>query len=177
MKELQWHEPTAYRRAIYFENERHDPLNSLKFAGTTFLLFLGFRLLVGTGSQGKQPPPWWPHTIAAAAAVAIFVAYVLPALMSVLPGSSIVLLSDKGVNNNKMAGRGWVIRFWSWDEIAYGVIATDTAGGKAYPVMSLHAVDGSVLVTLALPASPPAHEVWQYFAAHGKVLEQTYQRQ
>ena len=47
MKNLQWHEPPAYRRAIYYENERADPLNSLKFAGFAILFLVGLRLLAG----------------------------------------------------------------------------------------------------------------------------------
>lgn len=167
MKDLQWHEPAAYRRAIYYQNERADPLNSLKFAGVTFLLMLGFRYLVGTGPNPNPPP--WPTSILVATAVAVFMAYGVPALMSLLPGS-IVILSEKGINNNVMTGRGWSIRFWPWDEIAYCSTAVDTAGGKDYDVITVHDNTGHILATLALSGRPPLAAVEGYLYAHGKKL-------
>lgn len=167
MKEMQWHEPAAYRRAIYYENERNSPLSSLKFAGTAFLAVLGFRLLAGLGPDSHAPP--WPPSFAVAAGVALTAAYGLPALMSLMPGS-IVILSDKGVNNNVHTGRGWSIRFWSWDEIESYSLTIDTAGGKSYDVFHLHDGRGEVLVTLALKNQGSMSEVQGYFAAHGKRL-------
>ena len=168
MKDLQWHEPAAYRRAIFYENEKQDPLSSLKFAGAAFGFMLGLRFLAGTGPDA-HPPPWWPHSVGVALAVAIFAAYGLPGLMSLLPGS-IVILSDKGVNSNKIAGRGWIIRFWPWDEIAYGSLTTDTAGGKVYQVLCLHGADNHVLATLALSPRATMHQIQPYFSANGKSL-------
>src|SRR5690242_13359631 len=70
------------------------------------------RIKAGSGPH----PPGWELTVAIAAGVAFFAAYGLPALMSLMPGS-IVILSDKGVNNNVHTGRGWSIRFWPWEDI------------------------------------------------------------
>lgn len=167
MKELQWHEPAAYRRGIYYENERHDPLSSLKFAGTAFLIVLGLRFLAGFGPDAHPPP--WPPSVGVAAGIALFAAYGLPAIMSLIPGS-IVILSDKGINNNVLTGRVWSIRCWSWDEIAACASYTDTVGGRAYPVVAVLDHDGETLVTVALAPRVSLPEVEAYLVAHGRTL-------
>ena len=167
MKDLQWHEPAAYRRAIYYENERHDPWASAKFAGVAFLVMLGLRLLARSGPDTH--PPGWPATIGVAAAVAVFLAYGLPAIMSLVPGS-IVIVSDKGINNNVLAGRAWSIRFWPWDQISSCALHADDAGGRQYAVMSVYDNAGATLVTVALAASPSPSEIAQLFAVYGKEL-------
>ena len=131
-------------------------MNSLKFAGFAFLMLAGLRLLAGFGADSHPPP--WPQTIAVAVAVALFLVYGIPALMSLLPGS-IVIVSEKGINNNVMSGRGWAIRFWPWDEIAYCSIAMDNAGGKSYKVLSLHADDDCILATVALSDRPSRPDI------------------
>jgi len=169
MRELQWHEPAAYRRAIYYENERKDPLISLKFAGIVFVVMLGLRYFVGLRPDPDAHPPGWGVTAAIAAGVAVFTAYGLPAMMSLMPGS-IVILSDKGVNNNVHTGRGWSIRFWPWEEIDHLSAHMDTAGGKAYQVIALHGSDDAALVTLALGTKTTLQDVEEYALRRGKQL-------
>lgn len=165
MKAFQWHEPASYRRAIYYENERSDPGDSAKFAGSSFLIVLGLRFLAGLGSNAH--PPAWPVSIGVAALIALFTAYGLPTLMSLLPGS-IVIISDKGINNNKMTGRGWQIRFWPWEQIAYCTVSMDSVGGKTYEVISLCAEDGHVLVTLAFTDRSASEQLNDFLRANGK---------
>lgn len=114
MKPLLWHQPAAYHRAIYLHNERTRPFESAKFAVGAFLALIGVRFIAGMRPAPDAHPPGWGSTAAVATVFAIFVAYGLPALMSLLSGS-VVILSDKGVNSNKRVGLGWAIRFWAWD--------------------------------------------------------------
>jgi len=167
MRQLQWHEPAAYRRAIYYENERKDPLSSLKFAGIVFLVMLGSRYMVGLRPDPDAHPPGWAITIGIAAGVALLAAYGLPALMSLMPGS-IVILSDKGVNNNVHTGRGWSIRFWPWEQIDHLSAHTDNAGAKDYEVVTLHGIDGVALVTLALDGKVALKDIEEYALRRGK---------
>src|SRR5258708_5677504 len=133
-------------------------MSSIKLAGIVFVVMLGLRLLVGLRPDPEAHPPGWAVTTAVAAGVATFVAYGLTALMSLMPGS-IVILSYKGVNNNVHTGRGWSIRFWSWEEIDHLSAHMDTAGGKTYEVVTLHGSENSVLVTLALGHKTSINEV------------------
>lgn len=167
MKQLQWHEPAAYRRAIFYSNERKDPTSSLKLAGFVFLLMLGLRLIVP--SQPDAHPPGWPASLALAVGVALVVAYGMPALMSILPGS-IVILSEKGVNNNVMTGRGVNIRFWPWDKIAYGSASAETVGGRTYELLSFYGHNEELLWTAAVAGRPPMWEIEQYLLQYGKRL-------
>ena len=120
-------------------------------------------------ARAEAHPPPWPTSIAVAAGVAIFAAYGLPALMSLLPGS-IVILSEKGINNNVNTGRGWSIRFWPWSQIAYLSTTSDTAGGRPYKVVSLHDTAGAILVTLAMSERLTVEEIEKYLSVHGKRL-------
>jgi hypothetical protein len=168
MKQLQWHEPAAYRRAIFYSNERKDPASSLKYAGLVFLVMAGLRLIV-PNTPDSHPPPW-AASLAVAAGVALIAAYGMPALMSILPGS-IVILSEKGVNNNVVTGRGVGIRFWPWERIAFCSASADTVGGRTYELLSFYGPDRELLWTAALAGRPPMWEIEQYLLQYGKRLE------
>ena len=134
MKAFQWNELASYPRAIYYEKERSDPEDSAKLAGSSFPIVLELRFLAGLRSNAH--PPAWPISTGVVALMALFAAYGLLTLMSLLPGS-IVIISDKGISNNKMTERGWQIRFWPWDQIAYCTVSMDSVGGKTYEVLSV----------------------------------------
>jgi len=167
VKPLQWHEPAAYRRAIYYENERRNPLDSVKLAGIVFAVMCGLRFLAGLGPESHPPP--WPPSAALALGVALIVAYGLPGLMSLMPGS-MVILSDKGLNNNVHTGRGWSIRFWPWDEIDHCSTAVELAGGKTYDTISFWNSNGELLVTLALKDHSTLGEVGRVLQSKNKQL-------
>jgi hypothetical protein len=165
MKDFQWHEPASYRRAISYENERRNPQASAKFAGVAFAIVLGLRFIFGR--QTDSHPPAWSASVAIAALIALFAAYGLPAVVSLLP-ASIVIFSEKGVNNNVMTGRGWNIRFWPWEQIAYCTVGVDSAGGRTYEVIYMHAVDNRLLATLAFTDRSVPVQINDFLHAHGK---------
>ena len=167
MKDYLWHEPASYRRAIYYENERNDPLPSLKFAGAVFAIMLGLRLLVGLNPQPDAHPPGWLATAGIAALTAVFAAYGLPAFMSLFPGS-IVIFSDKGINNNKIIGTGWRIRFWPWEQIASCATGTEFVGGRTYDVINVISTDNETLVTLAYTDHNAPGQINEFLRAQGK---------
>ncbi|HLJ55237.1 MAG TPA: hypothetical protein VKT77_09365 [Chthonomonadaceae bacterium] len=164
MKPLQWHEPAAYRRAKHYALERSNPWRSAGFAGVAFLVMLALRAMAQHGPDAHPPP--WPQSVAVAAVLALVVAYALPALALLLPGS-IVILSEKGVNNNVMAGRGWSIRFWAWDKIARAAIEPDTAGGRTYRTLALYDAGGGRLAALAIPDRLDAAEIDAFLSRYG----------
>ncbi len=156
MKELRWHEPASYRRAKYFEQERQDPFRSLRFAGFALLVILGIRFTAVTGPDSH--PPGWPQSIALAVGLALVFAYGLPAMIAHLP-ASIVILSDKGVNNNVLTGLMWRIRFWAWDKISHYSMHPVAVGGHNFDIIALHGANDEMLVTLALPVGSARQQI------------------
>lgn len=147
MKQLLWHEPAKYRRAKYNQLEALDPMRSVKFALFAFFFILGCRWLGGLNPAPDAHPPGWIVSTGMAFAIALFTAYVLPRLIGLF-ANSIVILSEKGVNNNTV-GHGVRVRFWSWSEIAFCHAWTETLNNDQYPVLSFCDNGGIVLATLA----------------------------
>jgi hypothetical protein len=168
MKELRWHEPPGYRRARYFEDLRRNLLHSAGTAVTAFLVVIVIRYAAGLEVHSRVPS--WPRSLAFAAGISLLVSFALPAILSLLP-SSFVILSHKGINNNLLTRRrGWFIRFWPWDEIECCSVHPVTLGGSTYDILGIHATGGNILAELALPRTPSHGELEAYLAAHGKRL-------
>jgi hypothetical protein len=167
--QLKWHEPRAYRRALFRESERRNPWDASKFAAGAFALILGLRVMAGLGRANPNLPGWLP-TVGIALAVAVFAAFVLPWLIS-LVSISLVILSEKGINNN-IIGRGATIYFWPWDRVACCSTSVTSVGGRSYRTFSLHDDQGDVLATFGLPETPTAEEIRDYLQRHGKELRE-----
>ena len=148
MQQLLWHEPAKYRRAKYRQHEKANPLESVKFGAFAFAVILALRALAGLHPASDKHPPEWPATAVGALAFALIAAYGMPRIIGLF-ANSIVIISDKGVNNNTV-GRGVTVRFWAWDKIDYCYAWTETLYGAAYPVISFCDAAGIVLATLCL---------------------------
>jgi hypothetical protein len=172
VKQLRWHEPAAYRRLLFSEEERAHPWRVIGYIAAACVGLLALRGIVELGHlQNGQFPnrPGWPASIALAAVGGIVIGYLLPRFLLLLPGS-IVILSEKGVNNN-VIGKGVMVRFWSWERIDHALIGSQTIRDREFSVMSLYDSHGDELVTLALRDSPGVAEIQQYFREHGKTCE------
>lgn len=169
MTALQWQEPPARRRSIYYANERADPMNSVRFAGLAFVMLLGLRWLSGLHPEPDRHPPGWGITALIAFAVALFVAWGIPALLAYLPTQT-VILSGKGLNHNALIGRGARIRFWGWDRIAWCSFATETVYGRPVRLLCLHDDAGDELFAVALAARPTEPEIAAFIRACGREL-------
>lgn len=166
MDQLQWHEPRAFRRAEYRERQQGDPWDAPKTAA------IGFGVIFVLGAMAKigNPNPnmlSWPWLVILALGVGVGITYLLPLMLGYI-SLSIVILSAKGINNN-IVGHGATIYFWSWDEAAYCSIGETTTGGKTYPCLVLHDLNGGVLARLALAKKPSAEEVREWLERHGKL--------
>jgi hypothetical protein len=169
VKPLRWHEPAAYRRLLFYEQGRAHPwrtIGQIAAAGFGLLILRGV-VELGHLQNGQFPNrPGWPASIALAAALGIVIGYLLPRFLMLLPGS-IVILSEKGVNNNDL-GKGLSIRFWSWERIDHARISSQTVRDREFTVMSLFDNNGNELATLALRDLPSVAEIRAYFREHGK---------
>ena len=169
MSQTLWHEPKAYRRAIFYENERARPLDSAKFAAGVFAIMLGLRFIAGLRQDPAAHPVAWNTMVWLAAGVALFVAYGLPAIVSMV-APSIVIVSDKGVNNNRFFGRGWRIQFWEWDRIGLLVIGSEAFGDRTFRVVTLYDCDGAFLARVALADGVTPGDLERFAAKHGVVV-------
>lgn len=108
MKNLSWTEPTAYRRAVYRESMLNNPWKQVLLAIVVLVGIMGFRVY----QELTQPngAPSWPLATAIAVAGAFFFALFVPWLQALLP-CSIVIFSEKGVNNNIVNARGQMFGF------------------------------------------------------------------
>lgn len=88
-------------------------------------------------------------------------AFFAPWLKAVLP-CSVVIISDKGVNNNTVFGRLVRIEFFPWSHISRVIVATVVFEDRAYPVIALYSHDGQHLVTLGLKKSPTLDQLAEY---------------
>ena len=164
MKDLLWHEPAKYRRAKYNQMEKANPLKSLQFAGLAFVIIMALRGLAGMSPRPDRHPPDWGISAAIALGVAVFAAYLLPRFVGLF-ANSIVILSDKGVNNNSVHG-GATVRFWPWDKIAFCYAWTEQLNGEAYRVLSFCDRNSVVLTTLCLDKPERMREVEAALAAN-----------
>jgi len=155
-KRLQWNEPAAYRRQIFREHEHRKPFEAYKFAAIVFGIMLILRGVAGIGNANPNLPGWLPM-LGLSLLVAIVVAFVLPLVLSWV-SVSIVILSEKGVNNN-IVGHGATIYFWPWDRVEYCTTAIDRVGNHSYPTLSLHSADDEVLATFGLREKPTVDEL------------------
>ena len=165
MNPLLWHEPAQYCRAKYNQMEALDPLRSVKFALFAFVFILGCRWLGGLHPAPDAHPPGWSITTAMAFGIALFVAYVLPRIVGLF-ATSIVILSEKGVNNNTV-GPVVRIRFWPWSEIAFCYVWTEALNDDRYPVLSFCDSRSIVLTTLARSEKVPLSEIERALHAYG----------
>ena len=164
MNQLLWHEPARYCRAKYNRMEALAPLRSVKFALFAFLVILGCRWLGGLHPAPDMHPPGWSISTAMAFGIALFVAYVLPHFIGLF-ANSIVILSEKGVNNNTVA-HGVRVRFWSWSEIAFCYVWTEALDNERYPVLSFCDNRSIVLTTLARSEKIPLSEIERVLHAY-----------
>ncbi len=157
MKPLLWHEPAKYRRAKFRQRERGNPMESVKLAVFTFLFILGLRGLAGIHPAPDAHPPDWTATADVAFGMAIFVPYILPRFIGLF-AISIVTLSEKGVNNN-IISFGVTLRFWPWQNIAFGYLWTEELYGNAYRVLSFCDSESIVLTTVCLSAATTENDI------------------
>jgi hypothetical protein len=168
MNELQWHEPRAFRRAEYRARLKQNPWEAPKTAAICFAVIFALGAMAKLGNPNPRMLSW-PWLAVLAAGVGLGIAYLLPLLLGYI-SLSIVILSEKGVNNN-IVGHGATIYFWSWDEVAYCSFSEATTGGKAYPCLVLHDQDGEVLAQLALGTKPSAQEIQTWLERHKKLAQ------
>lgn len=167
MTPLQWHEPSAYRCALARQNKRERFWGSLKFVAFIFIVMIGVRAMGESGSSHPRLPGWLP-TLLIASGVAVLLAFVLPWLLLRLP-SSIIILSEKGVNNN-LIGPGVKIYFWTWAEITSCSVSAVTIGERSFRTFGLHGANGQVLATFGVGDKPTAEEIEQYLNFYGPPL-------
>jgi len=173
VKRLQWHEPAAYRRGLHLEQEAENPWGSVKRVSICAVLMLVLRGFVELGHwhNGQFPNrPSWPISIALAAILGVAVGYLLPRILLFLPGS-IVILSEKGVNNNVLLGEAVAVKFLPWDKIDHARIWRQSVRGREFAVLSLIDSNGAELATYALRDRPGIAEIEAYFRQHGKSCE------
>ena len=166
MDKLLWHEPKAYRRLIYWANERAQPLNSVRFAVGAFAILLGLRFIAGLRTDPDARPLAWSAMLWLAAGVALFLAYGLPLILSFV-APSIVIVSDLGINNNRFFGTGWRIQFWPWEQIGLLVVGEETLAGRTFRVCSLYDLDAAFLARVALVDTVSLEDLRRRAAAHG----------
>jgi len=163
MKNLSWTEPTAYRRAIFRDSRLNNPWKHVGIAVVIFAGVIGFRAYQDFVQNNRAPS--WTLATAIAVAAALFFAYFLPWLQVLLP-SSIVIFSEKGVNNNIVNGRGAGVRFFPWSNIGRVVATTVALEGETYPVIALYSPDDQHLITLGLKRSPTLDQLAEYLEQH-----------
>lgn len=168
LSHLKWYEPRAYRRARFFEQERRNPWDAVKVASVTFLVLVSLRLSAGLGPDHRDTPGWLP-ALGLAVAVAGFVAYGLPVLLSFV-SVSVVLLTEKGVNNN-IIGHGVTFHFWAWADIEGCEVCVESAGGHTSQTFSLLGDGGRILATFGLDENLNAAEIDAWLRTIGKRLE------
>jgi hypothetical protein len=167
METLQWHEPSAFRRAEYRDRQKQKPWEAPKTAAICFGVILGLR-----GLAGMRPNPnmlSWGWIALLAAGVGLGIAYLLPFALGYL-ARSVVILSEKGVNNN-IVGHGATIYFWSWDEIAYCTLGEPARGGRSYPCLLLHDHQRTLMACLALAEKPSPDDVRAWLQSNDKFAE------
>lgn len=167
MDALQWHEPRAFRRAEYRDRQKKNPWESPRTAALCFGVILALRGLAGMRPNPNQIS--WGLTVLLAAVVGLAVAYLLPFALGYL-SVSVVILSEKGVNNN-IVGHGATMYFWSWDEIARCTLGEAVRGGKSYPCLLLHDHEENLMACLALAEKPTPQEIRAWLQHYGKFAE------
>lgn len=167
MVQLRWHEPASYRRAVARRHGRAALWESCKFALVVFSLMVGIRALDGLG-RANPNLIGWTGMLVLAASTALLVAFGLPAFLRLLP-NSIVILSEKGINNN-IIGLGASIRFWPWGEISSCGVSTVTLDGKQYRTLVAYGADGRELASFGLSDSLTLEEIQQLLKRYGKRL-------
>jgi hypothetical protein len=150
------------------KRERENPWESLRFAGAVFLALILLRYL---GGRTNPNLPGLPQTLLISLAAAFVIAYAFPWFLLLLP-NSIVILSEKGVNNN-IIGRGAAIRFWPWSQIAYCTLSSMGTGRKVFRILTLHSDDGNLLERFGIPNNPPDDEIRSLLKRYGKTLMQS----
>lgn len=169
-RNLVWDEPRRYRRAVDFAGFRSDHRESLKFAGSAFLILSGLRWLAGFRPRPDYNPPAWPIFLPIAAIIALAIAFVLPPLMMLL-GSAVVVISDVGINHNVMWGRGWRHNFHPWDEIGRCELGQKAVDGQTYTTLTVLDREGRELRTVAVSPKVSRAELEREFSRRGRRLE------
>ena len=169
MKDLRWHEPAAYRRALANQQGHTNRLGSIKFAAWVVLISLGARGLGGLENRNPNLPGW-TSTIVGVAITAVLLAFFMHLVTQFLPSSSVVL-SPNGVNNN-IIGHGATMYFWPWNDISYCSAAVETFADKRFTTFSVHGVNGQTLATFGLGHKPSIAEITQLLHLHGKTLKE-----
>lgn len=166
MADLQWHEPRAFRRAEFRERQKQNPWEAPKTVVICFAVLFALGAFAKLGKPDNPNMLSWPWLAILSAGVGIGIAYLLPLLLG-FTALSLVILSEKGINNN-IVGHGATIYFWSWDEVAYCSIGEKVTGGKAYPCLVLHDSRGQLMENLALAAKPTEDEIRAWLQQRGK---------
>lgn len=164
MNQLKWTEPRPYRRETFRQSDNNSFGKSLKFAGISFLILLGVRLIAGMGNANPQIPDWI-STIGIACITALFLAFAFPWLIGLFEVSN-VFLSAKGINNN-IVGHGATLYFWPWDEIAYCRFSEQVIRGIRYPTVSLFDHQDQLLTTFGIPTEAIRDSIQAFFEQNG----------
>jgi hypothetical protein len=163
---LRWVEPKAYRRLIYWLNERDRPLDSARFALGCFAILLGLRFIAGLRTDPDAHPLAWGPMVGLALGASLFIAYGLPLILSYI-APSIVIVSDLGINNNRFFGTGWRIQFWPWDRIGLLVAEAETLSDRTFRVITLFDCDAAFLARVALDGAVALTDLERFAAEHG----------
>jgi len=167
-KEIQWHEPAAYRRAMARQLQRKNPWEALKVTGFVFAGMMGLYAYVRFVPPPNPNRPGWLVATGIAVLTGVFAGYMFPWLLLLFP-NSIVILSSKGINNN-IVGHGVKIRFWAWDRVAACQIRIDTHEGQPFRTITLLNDADQELATFGLREKPTVDEIRDVLATYGKSL-------
>ncbi|MEP6754129.1 MAG: hypothetical protein ABJA67_01410 [Chthonomonadales bacterium] len=164
MKNMQWQEPVTYSSPQPVPNKQR-----IGYAAFIFVALLLIRFTSKPDPAAGINPPGWGISIVVAIIGTVFFTYVLPLLISNLPTSSVILW-DKGINNNRLTGIAWNIRFWAWDKIGSFGFGNVTLKNKEFRCMHIFGPNGSPLVSVTLGNRISEAEITQYMAENGKSL-------
>ncbi len=165
MNEITWREPRAYSRAVYRENERTNPLNSLGFTAFAFVALLALRGLAGVRPAPDAHPPAWSIVVPASMVLAVFIGYGLPRIMGYV-GQAFIILSPKGVNRNTVSNRTQ-IRFWPWSSLAAVRFADVDLAGQKFRVVQFLGPGGELAVEIALDGKVSEAAIADYASRYG----------
>jgi hypothetical protein len=153
---------------LYLDDEAANPwrkVGRVAFCAAAILAMRGFVEVVHLRHGQFPNRPGWLFSIALAAILGTVVGYWLPRLILLLPGS-IVILSEKGVNNNVIA-TSVSVKFWPWELIDHARFGKQTVRGRAFSVLTLYDDNDTRLATFALREHPGHSEIAAYLLEHG----------
>lgn len=123
------------------------------------------RAYAGWSDPNPNQPDWYVTT-ALATFTAFLLVYLLPTVQDFLP-NSLVILSEKGINNNIVKG-GVHISFIPWDRIGKAVIDPVELDGSVYLAISIYSPSDNHIVTYGVGKKTPIGEIREYFHLFSK---------